>query len=288
MFASCLLALATTGCANRLFFQPNRVVYQTPSDKQLPYEAVRFASLDGTSLSGWFIPARGNARGNARGTVVHLHGNAQNMTAHYGYVDWLPAAGYNLFVFDYRGYGISEGRPSRHGLYEDSVAALRTVAARPDVNGQRILVIGQSLGGANAIAALARHEIPGIRAIVIESTFASYRAIVRDKIAMIPLLSLLRWPLSFVVVSNGYSPDAGIARLPPVPVLFIHGTDDTIIPYTHGERLFARAREPKTLWSVEGGNHTEAFSRFRNTYAPRLLEFFDTALAMPANTDTID
>ena len=274
LFLVIVACLALGGCANGLFYQPNHVVYQTPERHHLTYTNVVFHSADGTPLTGWFIPAVGPPLG----TVVHLHGNAQNMTAHFSFVDWLPAERFNVFVFDYRGYGQSAGSPDRKHLYEDSLAALQYVATRPDVDPQRLLVLGQSLGGANAIAVLARHDFPGVRAIVIDSTFSSYRTIVRDKIALIPILSLLRWPLSFVVVSNGYSPDAGVKRLPHVPVLFIHGTADTVIPFQHGKTLFALANEPKQFWIVDKGNHTDALTRFRRQYAPLLVDFFNQAL----------
>jgi fermentation-respiration switch protein FrsA (DUF1100 family) len=270
------LALLATGagCANGLFYQPTHRIYQTPADRQLPYEPVTMVSADGTRLSGWFIPAVGVATG----TVVHLHGNAQNMTAHFGFVDWLPAQGFNVFVFDYRGYGASEGRPRRGAVIEDCRAALRYVWGRADVDPNRVVVYGQSLGGASAVAALVRE--PGLvpRAIVLDSAFASYRGIVRDKIAMIPLLRGLRWPLSYLVVSGGYSPDAEIARLPRVPLLLVHGVADRVVPAAHSVRLFERAHAPKSLWLVPGCDHTEAFMRKAPEYRPRLVAYLRAAL----------
>ena len=127
--------------------------------------------------------------------MIHFHGNAQNMTAHFGFVSWLPALGFNLFVFDYRGYGTSAGTPNRRGVYEDSLAALDYIAARPDIDHNRLLVLGQSLGGANAVAAVGSRPIAGIRAVVVDSAFAAYQDIVRDKMAAIPLLSFFRTPL---------------------------------------------------------------------------------------------
>ncbi|MCE9615618.1 MAG: alpha/beta hydrolase [Lentisphaerae bacterium] len=279
---ACALLLGA-GCANGVFYQPNHKVYQTPASRGLAYEAVTFTSADGTPLSGWFIPAVGPPIG----TVIHFHGNAQNMTAHFSFVGWLPAAGFNVFVFDYRGYGQSGGKPERRGVYADGVAAIRYVAGRPDVDPQRLVVFAQSLGGANAIAVLARHPFPGVRAAAIESSFSSYRGIARDKIALIPVLSWVRWPLSFLVVGNAYSPDALVDRLPPIPLLFIHGTDDVVVPYRHSEILFARAHEPKTLWTVEHGRHTEAFMRFGSRYREPLVAFFAQALAGSTNAPAV-
>lgn len=266
--------LSCQGCVGSMFYQPDRKVYDTPDRHGLKYEEVSFQSKDGTRLSGWFIPAVGTPAG----TVIHFHGNAQNMTAHFGFVSWLPEQGFNLFVFDYRGYGKSAGSSDRRGVYEDSLAALDYIAARPGIDRNRLFVLGQSLGGANAIAAVGSRPPGGIRAVVIESAFSSYRDIVRDKIADIPLLSLLRTPLSFLLIGNGFSPDAAVAAISPTPLLIIHGTGDRVVPYSQGKRLFELAREPKQLWTIEGGDHTGAFEDPGSEYRQRLVAFFKASL----------
>jgi len=268
------LSLPCQGCVSGMFYQPDRQVYDTPDRHGLKYEEVTFRSKDGTLLSGWFIPATGRSRG----TVIHFHGNAQNMTSHFGFVSWLPAQGFNLFVFDYRGYGKSGGSPNRRGVFEDSLAALDYLAGRPDVERDRLLVLGQSLGGANAIAAIGSRPLAGIRAVAIDSAFASYRGIVRDKIAAMPLLSLLRTPLAHLLINDELSPDEVIANIAPTPLLIIHGTADPVIPYSHGQRLFELAHEPKQFWTIEGGDHTEAFADAGSVYCRRLVAFFNEAL----------
>lgn len=268
------LSLVCQGCVSNMFYQPDRKLYDTPDKHGLKYEEVFFRSRDGTQLGGWFLPAVGEAKG----TVIHFHGNAQNMSAHFGFVDWLPVQGFNLFVFDYRGYGTSAGKASREGVHEDSLAALDYIAARPGIDHDRILVLGQSLGGANAIAAVGSRPHPGIRAVVIESAFSSYREIVRDKIASIPLLSLLRTPLSFLLLGDRYSPDSVVANIAPTPLLIIHGTADGVVPYSHGTRLFELAREPKQFWTIEGGGHIEAFVSHGGEYRRKLVTYFNEAL----------
>ena len=274
-----ILAFLLSGCVNALFYFPNHEVYQTPQTGGLAYREVSFASGDGTKLSGWFVPAVGRARG----TVVHFHGNAQNMTAHFSYVGWLPKQGYNVFVFDYRGYGKSAGRPEREGVFEDCAAALDCARSQRDVDPERLLVFGQSLGGANAIATLGENTnaTRGVKGIAIDSAFFSYRSIIRDKINMIPVLSLLRWPLSYVIVSNGHSPGNAIAKLPAgVPLLLLHGRKDSVVPFAHAERLFTAAHEPKDLLLADDCNHTEAIMK-SPAYRAALLDFFDRAVAAP-------
>lgn len=277
-----LLAIATfffsifiiPGCVNKLFYYPDQKLYLTPAKKNLSYEDVFFQSQDGTRLHGWFVKAAKPPVG----TVIHFHGNAQNLTAHFSSVDWFPEMGFNVFTFDYRGYGKSQGAPNRRGVFEDCIAAISYIKTRPDVNPNNLFVFGQSLGGANAIAALGENRFSGIRAAAIESTFYSYRSIVRDKIAQIPILSLIRWPLSFLIVSNAHSPGPVVDRISPVPILFIHGTEENVIPYPHSEKLFEQAKEPKQLWIVKDGGHTEAFTKFGYQYKEQLVEFFIKAL----------
>jgi len=269
-----VMLLCCQGCLGRFFYYPDRTVYHTPAKVGLQYEEVTFPSSDGTSLSGWFIPALGTPRG----TVVHFHGNAQNMTAHFSFVYWLPRAGFNLFVFDYRGYGKSAGAPDREGLFQDSQAALRYVAGRNDVDRERIVVLGQSLGGANAIAALGGGGAPRVKAVAIESAFASYRSIVREKMAPIPVLSWLRWPLSYLLIGDSYSALDVVADLAPVPLLLIYEVDDNIVPISEGLKLYQKAREPKEFWKVPGGEHAAAFAEPDSPYRKALVEFYERAL----------
>ncbi|MDO8990513.1 MAG: alpha/beta hydrolase [Sideroxyarcus sp.] len=265
-----LLPLVLCGCLQDVFYQPDNVLYSTPKDAGLAYEPVLFQSKDGTRLSGWFIPATGYADPKkAKGTVIHFHGNAQNMTAHWAFVQWLPERGYNLFVFDYRGYGASEGKPDPKGVFEDSNSAVNYVRARPDVNPDRLLLLGQSLGGASAIDVLGSGNRQGVKAIVVESTFFSFSSIASDKVSSAGSL-----------MDDTYSPERYIDKLSPTPFLLIHGTADPVIPYRHALRLIEKAHEPKQLVTINGGSHTEAFTpRFGTIYMDIVSRFFDEALA---------
>lgn len=268
------LILLSRWRVGQMFYYPDHVIYDTPSAHGLRYEEVAFASQDGTRLSGWFIPAIGAAKG----TVIHFHGNAENMTGHFSFVSWLPTAGFNLFVFDYRGYGKSAGKPDRSGVYEDSRAALAYVRSRKDIDITRLLLLGQSLGGAQAIAVAGGGDKQGVRAVVSDSTFYSYRIIVRDKIAAMPLLTFFQTPLSHLLTGNHLSPATAIGSVAPIPLLLIHGTRDRVIPYRHAELLLERAGQPKSLWRVEGGDHTEALIATNSPYRHRLVEFFEASL----------
>lgn len=138
------------------FYYPDREEYDAPDNAGMAYEHVFFNSADGTSLSGWFIPALSVAQPReAKGTVVHLHGNAQNMTAHWRFAEFAARRGYNLFTFDYRGFGDSAPvKPEPKGVFEDSVAALDYLRTRTDIDVKKLCVFGQSLGGMLAIASV--------------------------------------------------------------------------------------------------------------------------------------
>ena len=272
-----LAALCLTlvpGCVSRLFFHPNSIQYRNEESLKAPVRNEYFESLDGTKLHGWFVSA---TSGTVQGTVVHFHGNAQNLTAHSSFSDWLPAAGYNVFMFDYRGYGKSEGKPTRKGLYEDGIAALRHVRTLPEVDTNCIAILGQSLGGATALAIAGRNPELAGQALVIDSAFYSYRRIVRDKIRLIPILSLLRVPLSWMVITDAYSPSSTLDRISPVPVLFIHGTADRVIPVHQSHMLYEKASEPKQLLIIENGGHISGLYEFRGQAVPVVLDFLSNA-----------
>lgn len=258
-----------------LFYHPDAKVYRTPAQDGYTFEEVEFASKDGTTLSGWFIPAKGDALG----TVIHFHGNAQNMSAHYSFVAWLPATGFNLFVFDYRGYGKSKGKPSRQGVYEDGVSAVEYIKTRVDIDQSRIIIFGQSIGGANAIAVAGSNDFEGIVGVATESAFSTYKSVATDHAGLLK-------PLAPLAIGNKHSPKKVVKEIAPVPLLIIHGTHDKVVDYKHAKRLYKEAGEPKALWTIDNGRHTEALGRYRKEYAPRLHAVFKEWVEnTPSETD---
>lgn len=281
-----LAAIGIGGCgqSNRLFYWPNDLVYNNPADEGRTFENVYFQSADGTRLHGWFLPAQTRPAG-AKGTVIYFHGNAQNLTAHYEFVSWLPARGYNLFLFDYRGFGQSEGEPTREGTFQDSVAALGYITSREDQKGVPLVVFGQSLGGALSLAALGETDPKLVRGIALESTFYSYQGVAQSHLASIWWLWLVQWPLAHWLVTDDHSPSHSLANLKGVPLLVIHGDADEIVPYSQGTALFEHAGEPKRFIRVPGGSHCGGTGSFRTKeaqqYRQELVKFFDQCIAAP-------
>lgn len=272
----CLLACAAaalSGCTG-VFFQPTRALYRKPEDLGLKYEAVRFSSSDGVGLTGLFLFA---STGPVRGTVVQFHGNGENMTSHFGFSYWLTAYGYNVFIFDYRGYGASDGSASESGAVADGTAALDYVRRRKDVDPERLAVWGQSLGGAIAVASVSKAKNLRLRALILESAFNSYQDMAEDVLSRSVLTWALRWPLSRLLISDRESPERFSRGLPACPTLVIAGDKDRVVPKRLSERLYAKLKSPKEFWEVPDGGHLEAFNRLGAIYRPRLAAFLDGA-----------
>lgn len=241
----------------QMFFYPDRVSYTRPESLGLAHEEVFFDSA-GARLHGWWLPAAGPRQG----SVLHLHGNAANISNHLPLVAWLPRVGFDVLMFDYRGFGQSEGRPSLAGVVDDAAAAFAQLRRRPGVDPQRLIVFGQSLGGATALRLLARplDGAEGLRLAIIDSAFAGYRRIAReaalDSVVLAPLL-----PLALPLLPPAEDdPLAALARI-RVPLLFLHGTRDQVIGAAHSETLHAAASAPKELLRVDGATHMEAAMR---------------------------
>lgn len=255
-----LLPLLTTlllaGCTG-VFFQPMQPWVRTPQTVGLDYEDLHLPTADGLTLSAWFLPARAPAQG----TILFLHGNAQNISTHLASVYWLPERGFNVLLLDYRGYGASQGVPSVAGAQQDIDAAMRYLMARPGLDPRRIVLLGQSLGGALGLHYLAHSGYRAqLRGAVIDSAFTGYRDIAGEKLRGSWLTWPLSWPLS-LTVTDGYRPLAAAPQVAPIPLLILHGDRDEVIPLHHARQLYEAARPPKELWVIEGSAHIQSLDR---------------------------
>jgi fermentation-respiration switch protein FrsA (DUF1100 family) len=266
------LALALGGCTG-LIFQPMQELVLTPDQIGLDYREVDFRAADGVRLHGWFLPARAPRRG----SILFLHGNAQNISTHIASVGWLPAVGFDVLLFDYRGYGRSEGSPSLAGLHLDVEAALETLLAWPGIDPDRVVVLGQSLGAAVAITALASSSRRRqVQALIVEGAFTSYRELAREKLAGFWLTWPVQVPLG-LTIDDGYRPIDAIAELAPMPLLIVHGEEDQVVPPDHAIALYEAARPPKTLWLVPAAGHIGAFTTPANR--AELVDYLTRTLA---------
>ncbi|TBR16864.1 alpha/beta hydrolase [bacterium] len=266
-----LLAAALCGCTN-IFLQPSKRLFLRPETVGARWEEARFNSADGTPLTGlWFA----SGRTPAKGVVVQFHGNAENMTSHFLSVWWLSLEGWHVLAFDYRGYGASGGKKDLDGSVADGAAAL--AYARAKAPGLPLVVLGQSMGGALALASLERDGGEGLSALVLESTFASYVGIARDKLKLWWLTRYVRGPLAYTFVSDRYRPARLAARRKPVPLVVVHALEDPVVPYAQGQSLYKAAAGPKEWWESPRG-HAEAFTTHGAEFRPRLVRFLDDSL----------
>ncbi|QME71600.1 alpha/beta hydrolase [Escherichia fergusonii] len=251
--------------AINFFYYPDDKIY---GPDPWSAESVEFTAKDSTRLHGWFIPSATGPAENAIATVIHAHGNAGNMSAHWPLVSWLPERNFNVFMFDYRGFGKSKERPSQAGLLDDTQSAINVVRHRSDVNPQRLVLFGQSIGGANMVSALGNGDREGIRAVILDSTFASYSSIANQMI-----------PGSGFFMDDSYNAERFIAEVSPIPVLIIHGKADRVIPWEQSERLYDLTREPKQKIILPDGEHIDAFSeRHGGVYRDQMVNFILNAL----------
>jgi len=238
----------------RLLYHPTREIVAAPDRLGLAYEDVALRASDGVRLAAWYVPADGPGR-----TVLFCHGNARNMSTRLASVEIFHRLGLGVLIFDYRGYGRSEGRPDEEGTYRDAEAAWEYLATDRGTRPERIILFGRSLGGAVA-AHLAEKHRPA--ALILESTFTSAPDLGQELLPVFPV----RW-LARVRYDT-------LARVPHLacPKLFVHSLQDDLIPFAHGRRLFEAAAEPKYFLEIRG-DHNEGFWLSGEAYVEGLRRF---------------
>ena len=266
-----LFSLLPTGCSS-LYFYPQKQLYDNPVARRFSPTDIYFKSSDGATLHGWYF----RAISEAKATILVFHGNAENLSTHVNSVLWLVQKGFDVFIFDYRGYGRSEGSPDLNGVHRDGQAALETALSLAQTKSNRVVVLGQSIGGEIAVYTVANFPCKErIAALVIDSAFSSYRRIAREKLAEFFLTWPFQYPFSFLF-NNTYSPEKWIGKVSPVPLLILHGERDTIVPVHHAETLFDAAGPPKELWLVPAEGHIRSFAN--DIVRQQVVEYMDRVL----------
>jgi fermentation-respiration switch protein FrsA (DUF1100 family) len=250
---------------NALFYFPTPDTDKTPKSLGWNFDDISFESTEGTRLHGWFIPT---TKKKSKGTIVFSHGNTGAMGYHLGFITWLIPEGFNVFMFDYRGFGSSTGKPDRRGMVDDVQAAFRYIKTRADVDKTRLISFGHSLGGAKSIASLGERPVAGVRAMISDAGFASY-------------FEMAEWVAGKVgadIVTDELAPKDWVSKVSPTPLLIIHGTKDEIVPLEQGKTLFAAAAGPKTMFTVEGGRHGDSLWRNNGEYRKKTLAWLNGVL----------
>lgn len=223
-----------------LLYQPAHEITCTPAELGLDFENVNFESEDGMQLSGWYIPAA-----DTRLTVLFCHGNGGNIMHRLDSVSIFNNLGANCFIFDYRGYGQSQGRPTEQGTYLDAMAAYKWLTEAKNISADGIIIFGRSLGGSIAAQLAANVKAAGL---VLESTFTSYIDMGKKYYPYLPV----GWFAKYRYDTVEYLKDVRC------PVMVIHSGEDELVPFEFGRQLYEAANEPKEFVEIFGG-HNDGF-----------------------------
>lgn len=238
----------------RIVFQPSRGIFATPGEFGLVYEDLRIHVSDGEEIHAWFFPINNDST-----TVLFCHGNAGCMSGRLETVQMLTEIGVNVLLFDYRGYGLSDGKASEKNMYADAKAAYNWLLRERSTASHKLIIFGRSLGGAVGVELTGRVDCAGL---IIESSFTSVAEMGRHLYPYLPTRWLVRYHFDSI---------ARIGRL-ECPVLIMHSKQDEIVPFRMGRQLYEAAREPKRFVELSGGHVDQDFS-VNNLYRNELREF---------------
>ena len=268
VFAACyvLLVVVVYFMQSRMLYLPGvsgRTLTVTPADVGMDYQDVFIETTDGVTLHGWFVAGRSSQ------VLLFFHGNAGNISHRLDSIRQFQDLGLSVLIVDYRGYGQSEGRTTEKGIYRDADAAWQYLIEDRGIFASDILVFGRSLG-ASVAARLAAQQQP--LGLIVESSFTSVPDIAQDLYPWLPV----RWLSRLSHATREYVRDV------KCPILVVHSRDDEIIPFRHGEAIFASANEPRTLLAIRG-THNDAFLTDARAYISGLRAFLSglTGSALP-------
>lgn len=252
----CLVVFLFQG---RLVYFPGPPPTTTPAALGLDHRDLHLVTADDVRIHAWFLEAP-----EARGALIFCHGNAGSIENRLHAARVFLGMDLSVLLFDYRGYGASEGSPTEDGTYLDAEAACDALLEESGLTADRIVIYGESLGAAVAIELARRREVA---AVVTESAFTSLPDLGAELYAWLPVRLLSRFRYD----------NLGKVDSLNAPLLIIHSPDDEIVPYAHGERLFAAAAEPKQFLTTQGGHNDGGFLRSEE-WTERVSAFLADAL----------
>jgi hypothetical protein len=243
---SAFLLLLLYGCATatRFIFSPGTTLADPPAPVGFHYQTIWFEATDKTKLHGWLVPGDPAAP-----MVLFFHGNAANITHRAPNIAYLHKLGLNVFIFDYRGFGKSNGTPLREeDLYKDARGALLFLKGI-DWNGKRLIYYGRSMGATVALQ-MALEQPPA--GIILECPFTS-----------LPDIATLTNPISYglfgkLFIKDHFNNEKKIKAV-STPLLIFHGKKDQITPFEMSIRLYSLGNQPKSLFLVENAGHSDCY-----------------------------
>jgi uncharacterized protein len=227
---------------NQLLFMPSSGMMQTPQSVGLTAEDVWIETEDGVTIHGWYFP-----HDESEFVVVLSHGNAGNISGRIAIAETLLNCGASVLMYDYRGYGQSEGRPGEKGLYRDIEAVVETLKTDFDYSERQIVMYGRSLGGAVAAYAAVQFDLGGL---VLDSAFKNLKAMIRDVYPFVPV-----WLAKYDFPTDKY-----LGQIDGLPIMIMHSPNDEIVGFHHGRALFDLIEEPKRFVELRGGHNDNFFA----------------------------
>ena len=240
LFTYFILAVVLYFMQPKFLYRPMQEVFSTPAEIGLHFDKVIFKSADGINLNGWYVPVD-----NPKFTLLFCHGNGGNIAHRLDSINIFHNLGLNCFVFDYRGYGDSNGKPSEEGTHLDAMAAYKWLIEEKKIPADNIIIFGRSLGGSIAAYLATKVKTGGL---VVESAFTTYVDMGKEYYPYMPV----KWFAMFSYRTTDYVKNVNC------PVMFIYSRNDEIVPYKFGLELYEAANEPKEFIEIFG-SHNDCF-----------------------------
>ncbi len=270
IWSSFLATVLTTSGCNQVFYQPMREIVATPDKIGIAWDSYQIKAPSGEKIALWHLKSSEKPKA----VVIHLHGNAENRSTHMYFTGWMTQNACDVIIFDYRGYGDSEGIATRESTIEDAGAVIKWTRENPKFKDLPIIALGQSLGGAVIIPTLAwfAKQTPAqtpVDGLILDSTFSSYRRIARQKLGSFWLTWPLQYPLA-LLVSDDLSPNEFAGQI-TIPVLQFHSRRDHVVPFELGRALFTQlGSHQKEFIEVSPPGHTTALGAKTDEFRERL------------------
>ena len=267
-------AFSLIGCQHMLYY-PSRTRYINPEKLKYTPEEISVNSSHGQKLVAWHF--KSNKEGSlSRPIILFFHGNAQNLSSHFMSLYWILEEGFDFLIFDYPGYGGSEGSPTPKSTVESGLLFWKHI--KNQFPNRKVAIFGQSLGGAVALkVATLIHAESELCLVAVDSSFASYQRVAQKVLARNWVTWPIQW-LAYLLLSDSESPDGKISEISPIPILVIHGKKDQVVEYELGKEIYEQAKDPKYFWSVENGGHIESFANLE--YGNKLKANFKKHLSL--------
>lgn len=255
-----------------VFYHPSKETFYTPEQFGYAKKNIFLKINQEIQLHLWHIQSKKHKNRNA--VVLQFHGNGQNMTSHFLSLVWLVDYGYELFTYDYRSYGQTKGTPTPENVNKDSIQVIQYVLDYCKANNKKLIIYGQSLGGAVAMRALFDiADKSEIILVMVDGSFASYKQVSKSILS-----KKLITPLPFILslfIDNSYSPEKYISKISPIPMIIVHGTNDNVVSIENGMEVFRLAEQPKQFWEIRGAGHVDWMNLGRGKNAKKFVSLLN-------------